>query len=117
MADEAPASVDEYIAEFPEGTREVLERLRAAIAGAVPDAGEVISYKIPTITSGGSLVLHFAGWARHVSVYPAGSGDAALDEELAPYRAGRGTLKFPLGKPVPYDLIGRLARHRASSVN
>jgi uncharacterized protein YdhG (YjbR/CyaY superfamily) len=114
MGEPGPASVDEYIATFPAGTQEVLRQVRAAIVSAVPGAAETISYKIPAVTAGGSPVLYFAGWQRHVSVYPAGTGDAELDAALAPYRSGRGTLKFPLSRPVPYELIGRVARARAA---
>ena len=75
----------------------------------MPDSGEAISYGIPTITLAGKHVVYFTAWAHHVSVYPVPSGDADFNEAVAPYRAAKGTLKFPLGKPVPYELIGRAA--------
>jgi uncharacterized protein YdhG (YjbR/CyaY superfamily) len=102
-------SVDEYIASFPDETRDVLIRIRRTLHEAVPGAAEKISYQIPTLTVDGKPVVHFAGWAKHVSVYPLPEGDEALVADLAPYRSGPGTAKFPLNKPIPYDLIDRIA--------
>jgi uncharacterized protein YdhG (YjbR/CyaY superfamily) len=102
-------SVDEYIAQFPAEVQDVLQEVRRRCREAVPDSGEMISYGIPTVTLGGKYVVYFAGWAHHISVYPVPSGDDAFQADIAPFRAGKGTLKFPLDKPVPYSLIGRTA--------
>src|SRR5262245_58962432 len=102
-------TVDEYIASFPPDVRTVLEEARRAIRRAVPGAGETISYGIATFTVDGRYLVYLAGWKHHVSVYPVPSGDEALDAAIAPYRAAKGTLKFPFNKPVPHDLIGRVA--------
>jgi len=102
-------SVAEYIASFPADVQEALQEIRRCCHAAVPGSGEMISYGIPTITLGGKYVLYFAGWAHHISVYPVPDGDESLSTELAPYRAAKGTLKFPLRKPVPYELIGKVA--------
>ncbi|TDO55049.1 uncharacterized protein YdhG (YjbR/CyaY superfamily) [Kribbella sp. VKM Ac-2571] len=102
-------SVDEYIASFPAEVREVLDEVRRTIHAAVPGAGEKISYQIPTITLDGTSLLHFSGWKSHLAIYPIPPTDATLTEALTPYRSGKGTLKFPLDKPIPYDLITRLA--------
>ena len=102
-------SVEEYIASFPADVQEALQEIRRRCHAAVPGSGEMISYGIPTITLGGKYVLYFAGWAHHISVYPVPDGDESLSTELAPYRAAKGTLKFPLRKPVPYELIGKVA--------
>lgn len=107
MADEF-ATVDEYIASFPDDVRAVLQEIRRTVHRAVPGAGETISYKIPTITLGGRHLVYFAGWKHHVSVYPLPSGDEEFEGRLAAYRSGPGTAKFPLGKPVPYDLIEQI---------
>jgi uncharacterized protein YdhG (YjbR/CyaY superfamily) len=115
--DQKWANVDDYIASFPEETQAVLQQMRRAIHDAVPGAGEKISYQIPTVTLDGKAVVYFSGWAKHVSLYPVPDGDAALDDELAPYRAGKGTLKFPLAKPIPYELIGRAAAQLAAADN
>ena len=101
-------SVDQYIATHPKDVRAILQRVRGAIRKAVPGAEEVISYQIPTYKRHGSYVVYFAGWKHHISVYPLPEGDATLDEEMAPYVAGKGTLKFALDEPVPYELIERV---------
>ena len=75
----------------------------------MPEAAETISYQIPTFTLDGSAFVYVAGWKHHIAVYPIPSGDAAFEQELAPYRAAKGTLKFPLTQPIPYDLIERVA--------
>jgi uncharacterized protein YdhG (YjbR/CyaY superfamily) len=103
-------SVDDYIAEFPAGVQEVLQQVRQTILAAVPNAGEVISYQIPAVTMNDKPLLYFSGWKHHISVYPIPAGDEALTTDLAPYRSGKGTLKFPLDKPIPYDVISRLAQ-------
>lgn len=104
------ATVDEYIASFPAGTQAILQQVRRTIHAAAPGAGEKISYRIPTITLAGRSLLHFSGWKSHISLYPVPDADADLDRELEPYKAGKGTLRFPLNKPIPYDLIGRIAQ-------
>jgi len=104
-----PATVDEYIASFPPDMQAVLETVRAAIRAAAPGTEERISYGIPTFTLDGRYVVYFSGWKRHVAVYPVPGGDAVLTRELAPYRAGKGTLRFPLDRPMPLELIGRVA--------
>ena len=73
------------------------------------EAAETISYQIATFTLNGSAFVYFAGWKHHVAVYPIPSGDEAFERELAPYRAAKGTLKFPLKQPIPFDLIERVA--------
>ena len=75
----------------------------------MPGAGEKISYQMPTVTVEGKPVVHFAGWKSHISLYPAPEGDDDLTRELTPYVAGKGTLKFPLNRPIPYELIERVA--------
>jgi len=110
MADQEFGSVEEYIGSFPADVRAILEQVRRAILDAVPGAGETVSYQIPTITLGGRPLLYFAGWKRHVSVYPAPAGDEALERRLRPYRSAKSTLKFPLSRPVPYDLIAQVAK-------
>jgi uncharacterized protein YdhG (YjbR/CyaY superfamily) len=109
MADQEFGSVEEYIGSFPADVQAILEQVRWAILDAVPGAGETISYQIPTITLGGRPLLYFAGWKRHISVYPAPAGDEALERRLGPYRSAKSTLKFPLSQPVPYDLIAQVA--------
>jgi uncharacterized protein YdhG (YjbR/CyaY superfamily) len=102
------ATIDEYIAGAPEDVRPVLERIRRTIHEAVPGAGEKISYNMPTITVDGQYLVYFAAWKHHISVYPIPR--SGLEDELAPYLAAKGTLRFPLKTPIPYELIGRVAQ-------
>jgi uncharacterized protein YdhG (YjbR/CyaY superfamily) len=112
MANRSTAgSIDEYIAEFPSETQKVLEELRALIKASAPDATETISYAIPTFDLNGHLV-HFAGYERHVGFYPTGSGVEAFKDELKPYKSGKGSVQFPLGRPLPTDLIRRIVGFR-----
>lgn len=106
---DTPATTDDYIDAFPADVQVVLREVRGRIRKALPTASETISYGIPTFTIGGRYVVYFAGWKQHISVYPIPSGDAAFQREIEPYRAGKGTLKFPLAEPIPYDLVERIA--------
>ena len=110
-------SVDEYIASQPEAVQDVLKRVRATIRKALPQAEEVISYKIPAYKIGGRVVIFFAGWKQQYSLYPAiGKLVAAFKSDLAPYEVSKGTIRFPLSKPVPVKLIARIAKFRAKEV-
>jgi uncharacterized protein YdhG (YjbR/CyaY superfamily) len=113
MANRSSAnSIDEYIAGFPPETQKVLEELRALIKASAPDATETISYAIPTFNLNGRHLVHFAGYERHIGLYPAPSGVEAFKEELKPYKSGKGSAQFPLGKPLPSDLIRRIVEFR-----
>jgi uncharacterized protein YdhG (YjbR/CyaY superfamily) len=104
------ATVDDYIASFPPEVQDVLQDIRRTMHAAVPDAGEAISYGIPALTLHGRSLVYFAGWKRHVSVYPIPDGDDAYEAQVADYRSGASTAKFPLGTPPPLDLIARITR-------
>lgn len=108
------SSIDEYIAEFPPETREVLEEVRALIKAAAPEATETISYAIPTFDLNGKHLVHFAGYAKHVGFYPVPSGLEAFTEELKPYKRGKGSVQFPLDRPMPADLIRRIVEFRVT---
>jgi uncharacterized protein YdhG (YjbR/CyaY superfamily) len=104
------ATVDDYIASFPPEVQDVLQDIRRTMHAAVPDAGEAISYGIPALTLHGRSLVYFAGWKRHVSVYPIPDGDDAYEAQVAAYRSGASTAKFLLGTPAPLDLIARITR-------
>ena len=107
-------SVDEYVAAQPAGARETLQRVRAAIRKALPDADEVISYQIAAYKVGGAAAIYFAGWKEHYSLYPAtGRLVEAFEDELAGYEISKGTIRFPLSDRVPVRLIERIAKFRA----
>ena len=105
-----PESVDDYISTFPPEVQTVLRAARKAIHAAAPEAQESISYQIPTFAIDGRPVVYLAGWKKHISVYPVPEPDEELAPQLAPYLSGKGTAKFPLGKPVPYELIMALVQ-------
>ncbi len=107
-------SVAEYIATQPQAVRSILRRVRSTIQKAVPGAREMISYQIPAYKLEGGPVLYFAAWKEHYSLYPAsGRLVAAFEDELAPYKVDKSTIRFPLAGPVPVRLIARIAKFRA----
>lgn len=108
----APAGIDDYIAGFPAETQEVLQQVRTTIREAAPEAEETISYGMPTFRLNGTYLVYFAGYKKHVSVYPAPVGNAEFAEEMAVYGSGKGTAKFPLDRPIPFGLITRLVEFR-----
>jgi len=113
MKNPPPTNIDEYIATFPDDVQKILRKIRLTIRKAAPDAEEKISYQIPTFTLHGNLI-YFAAFKKHVSVYPAPRGNAAFRDELSSYEGGKGTVRFPLDKPVPYDLITRITQFRVA---
>ncbi len=114
MAKTVFKSVDAYIASQPELVQPKLALVRSAILKALPEAEEVISYNIPTYKLRNEAVLHFAGWKRHYSLYPAGTALVeAFKNELAPHKVEKATLRFSLSDPVPANLIERIAKFRA----
>jgi uncharacterized protein YdhG (YjbR/CyaY superfamily) len=117
MAGASCKTVDEYIASQPEAVQGVLQRVRSAIRKAVPEAEELISYKIPAYRMHGNPVLYFAAWREHYSLYAAtGHVAEAFKDELAPYEVNKGTIRFPVSEPVPVKLIERIAEFRAQEV-
>jgi len=117
MPDRSTAtSIDEYIAEFPAATQDVLRRMRTLIRASAPDAVETISYAIPTFDLNGRHLVHFAGYDRHVGFYPTASGIAAFKDELTGYKSAKGSVQFPLGQPLPVELIRRIVEFRVAEV-
>jgi uncharacterized protein YdhG (YjbR/CyaY superfamily) len=111
-------SVDEYIASQPEAVHGILERVRKTIRKALPEAEEMISYKIPAYKIQTGPVLYFAGWKQHYSLYPASAElIAAFQDELATYVVNKGTIRFPISRPVPVKLIEAIAKFRAKEVS
>ena len=104
-------NIDEYISGFPEATQKILKKIRSTIKKAAPEAEEAIKYSMPTFTLKGNLV-YFAAFKNHIGLYPAPSGDNAINDELSLYKAAKGTLRFPLDKPIPYALISRVVKLR-----
>lgn len=106
-----PSDVDKYIAAFSKEIQEILERLRSTIKNAAPGAEQRINYGIPTFTLIGNLV-HFAAFKNHIGFYPAPSGILAFKKELSVYEGAKGSIKFPIDKPLPFDLIKEIVKYR-----
>ena len=109
---QAARDVDEYIGRFPEEVRAILERLRRIVHQNAPGVREAISYGIPTFILNGNLV-HFAAYGEHIGFYPTPSGIEAFRDRLHGYELRRGTVRFPLDREIPYDLIAEIVRYRA----
>jgi len=105
-------SIDDYIATFPDNVQAILQKVRQTIHQAAPVATEAISYQMPTFKLKGKNLVHFAAWQNHIGFYPAPSGTAAFKKELAPYEYAKGSIRFPLAKPFPYDLIKKVVLFR-----
>ena len=107
------SSIDEYVKCFPLETQKKLEEIRATIKTIVPEAKEKISYQMPTFTLNGNLV-HFAAYKNHIGLYPAPSGIEAFKDELKAYKNAKGSVQFPLDKPLPIELISRIVKYRVA---
>jgi uncharacterized protein YdhG (YjbR/CyaY superfamily) len=107
-------NVDEYISAQPQNAQVVIQLVRSTLRKALPRAEEIISYKIPAYRLNGEVVLYFADWKQHFSLYPAGERLVAkFKDQLGEYKVSKGTIRFPLSEPVPVKLIGRIAKFRA----
>ncbi|GEM_PF-262143 len=109
-------SIDEYIAGFPPATARMLQDLRTLIRSTAPGATETIRYGIPTFDLERTHLVHFAGYRAHIGLYPAPSGIAAFRDELEPYKPAKGSVRFPLDRPLPSDLIRRMVAFRVDEV-
>lgn len=111
---DGPATVDEYIAQFPEDVQRILQQIRTIIKEAAPEAEERIGYRMPGYYLNGGLVW-FGAFKNHIGFYPDPSGIDAFEEELAPYRSAKGSVQFPLRQPIPYELIRRIVEYRVEA--
>jgi uncharacterized protein YdhG (YjbR/CyaY superfamily) len=109
-----PTNIDEYIAGFPGHTQTMLQQIRAIIKKAVPRAEETISYGIPSFNLDGRYLIYFAGYKKHIGVYPVPVGNAEFEKEFSAYKtSGKGAIQFPLDRPLPLDLISKIVKFRA----
>jgi uncharacterized protein YdhG (YjbR/CyaY superfamily) len=111
--DKVAATVDDYISSFPETIQKKLTEMRKIIRAAAPDAEETISYQMPAFRLKG-IVVYFGGFKDHLSFFPTGSGIEAFQKELGPYITGKGTARFALDQPLPFDLITKIVKYRVS---
>lgn len=108
-----PKDIDEYIAGFPTDIQLILEQVRTTIKKAVPKAEEVISYKMPAFKLH-RILVYFAGHKNHIGFYPTSSGIKAFKNELSVYKGAKGSVQFPLDRPLPYDLIAKIVKFRVT---
>ena len=108
-------NIDEYIAGFPQNVQESLQRIRAIVREAAPDAEETLKYRMPTFVLGGNLV-HFAAFENHIGFYPTPSAIKAFGTDLEAYQSAKGSVQFPLQRPVPFTLIKKMVEYRVKEV-
>ncbi|MFI5217932.1 MAG: iron chaperone [Bacteroidia bacterium] len=106
-----PKNIDEYIISQPEKARKALDKLRQTIKAAALGAEEAISYQMPAFKYHGMLV-YFAAWKNHIGFYPVSSGIITFEKELSSYESSKGTVKFPIDKPIPFGLISKIVKFR-----
>ncbi len=107
-----PNDINEYIAGFPKDTQKILEQIRATIKKAAPDAEETISYAMPTFTLNKAYLVYFAAFKNHIGFYPAPIRNEAFKEEFSFYKTGKGSVRFPLDKPMPVELVTKIVKFR-----
>lgn len=111
MQSNTPADIDAYIAGFPAEVQAVLQQVRATVRAAAPKATEAIKYQMPTFVLHGNLV-HFAAFKKHIGFYPTPTGVESFKKDLAPYHTAKGSVQFPLDRPLPYKLIAKITQYR-----
>ena len=104
-------TIDEYIADFPPDVQAILKKLRATIRKAAPNAEEAMKYRLPTFVLNGNLV-HFGAFKKHIGFYATPTGNEKFRKELSAYEGAKGSVQFPLDKPIPYDLVSRMVKFR-----
>ena len=109
-------TIDEYIRTFPEEVQRELEKMKKTIQEAAPEATEAIRYQMPTFRLNGKNLVHFAAFKNHIGFYPIPSGIEAFKKELSPYKQGKGSVQFPLDKPVPYELVKKIVKFRVVEI-
>jgi uncharacterized protein YdhG (YjbR/CyaY superfamily) len=106
-----PTTIDAYIAGFPPDVRAILQKLRATIRNAAPAAEEAINYRLPTFVLHGNLV-HFGAFKKHIGFYATPTGNKQFRKELSAYQGAKGSVQFPLDRPIPYGLVSRMVKFR-----
>jgi uncharacterized protein YdhG (YjbR/CyaY superfamily) len=105
------ATIDEYIAGYPKDVQAILQKIRTTIRKAAPDAAEAMKYQIPTLVQNGNLV-HFGAYKNHIGFYPTSKAIAKFKKDLSAYAGAKGTVRFPLDKPIPFGLISKIVKSR-----
>lgn len=109
--------IGEYIAKYPEDVQAILRKIHTIIRAAAPGATESISYGMPAFKLNGRPLVYFAAWEHHIGFYATPSGNEAFRKELAPYHGAKGSVRFPLDRPIPYELIKQITRYRVKELS
>jgi uncharacterized protein YdhG (YjbR/CyaY superfamily) len=117
MQTKSPQTISAYIAQFPQTTQDILEKIREMIKKIAPQANEAIKYAIPTFVHNGKNFVHFGGYAHHIGFYPTPAVLEHFQPELKQYKQAKGSVQFPLDQPIPYELIQRMVEYRLESLN
>ncbi len=112
MTTTSPKDIDDYIAGFPKDVQTILEQVRGTVKEAAPDAKETIKYAMPTFTVNGSNLVYFAAFKNHIGFYATPAGHEVFQKELSVYKQGKGSVQFPLDKPMPLSLISEMVKFR-----
>jgi uncharacterized protein YdhG (YjbR/CyaY superfamily) len=113
MTTSRPENINDYIAGFPEHTQKMLQEIRALIKKLVPKAEETISYGIPSFTLDGHYLIYFAGYKKHIGVYPVPVGNPEFEKKFSKYKtSGKGAIQFPLDRPIPQELVSEIVKFR-----
>lgn len=117
MTTKKPANIDEYIADFPEETQKILKKIRTIIKTTTPEAEESLAYGMPAYKTDGKPLVYFAGYKNHIGFYATPNGHLQFKKDLSIYKQGKGSVQFPLDKPIPFELIKRITAFRANENN
>ena len=109
-------TIDEYVETFPEDVQSILGKLRVTVKKAAPEAVESISYQMPTFKLDKQRLVYFSAWKNHIGFYSIPEGDETFRKELSPYSGEKGSLRFPLDKPIPYDLVKKVVVLRVKEI-
>jgi uncharacterized protein YdhG (YjbR/CyaY superfamily) len=110
-------TIDEYVDSLPVAVRPAIEAIRETVRSAAPDAVEAISYQMPCFKWRGKYLIHFGAWKNHIGVYPIPAGTPAFQKKVAPYLAGKGTVRFPLRDPIPLDIVRDMVTLRMKEIS
>ncbi len=111
-----PDTIDAYMAGLPEASHHIIATIRQMIAIVAPEAAEEIKYGMPTSTLNGTNIIYYAAWKKHIGLYPIYPGPPQFEAAIAAYRDKKDTVRFPLGQPIPYEVIDLILSQRIAQL-
>ena len=111
------ATIDDYIAALPTNVQSVVDSIRQTVKKVAPDSVEAISYQMPSFKWKGKYLIHFGAWKNHIGMYPIPAGTPEFQHDVAPYAAGKGTVRFPLRTPIPHDIVRAMVTFRMKEIS